>query len=78
MPAVNFVICGCFPSRTAPGVIGQDRVIDDKLKRQVGNRTLHTCRLFLLTRIFQYVRNRIYFQYIFNILRVIIFPNFSI
>ena len=34
-------------------VITQYRVIDDNLKRQIKNRTLHTCRLFLLTRIFQ-------------------------
>ena len=27
----------------------QDRVIDDTLKRQIENRTLYTCRLFLLT-----------------------------
>ena len=32
-------------------------VIDDSLKRQIKNRTLYTCRLFLLTRIFQYVSN---------------------
>ena len=33
-------------------VIAQDRVIDDRLKRQIKSRTLYTCRLFLLTRIF--------------------------
>ena len=38
-------------------VITQDRVIDDNLKRQIKNRTLYTCRLFLLTRIFQYISN---------------------
>ena len=38
-------------------VITQDRVIDDNLKRQIKNRTLHTCRLFLITRIFQYISN---------------------
>ena len=38
-------------------VITQDRVIDDNLKRQIKNRTLHTCRLFLLTRVFQYIGN---------------------
>ena len=30
-------------------VITQDRMIDDNLKRQIKNRTLYTCRLFLLT-----------------------------
>ena len=30
-------------------VITQDRVIDDNLKTQIKNRTLYTCRLFLLT-----------------------------
>ena len=38
-------------------VITQDRVIIDNLKRQVKNRTLCSCRLFLLTRIFQYISN---------------------
>ena len=38
-------------------VITQDRVIDDNLKRQIKNRTLCTCRLFLLTRIFQWTSN---------------------
>ena len=38
-------------------IITQDRVIDDNLKRQIKNRTLYTCRLFLLTRIFQYINN---------------------
>ena len=37
--------------------ITQDRVIDDNLKRQIKNQTLHACRLFLLTRIFQYISN---------------------
>ena len=77
MPAVNFIIYGYYPSGTNPGVIVQDRVIDENLKSQIKNRTLHTCRLFLLFRIFQYVNNLIYLQYIFNIRRVIIFPNFS-
>ena len=58
------VIYGWFPARTTPGVslyrsltleentvivITQDKVIDDNLKRQIKNRTLCTCRLFLLT-----------------------------
>ena len=38
-------------------VITQDRVIIDNLKRQVKNRTSSSCRLFLLTRIFQYISN---------------------
>ena len=38
-------------------VITQDRVIDDNLKRQIKSRTLHACRLLLLTRIFQYISN---------------------
>ena len=38
-------------------VITQDWMIDDKLKRQIKNRTLYTCRLFLLARIFQYTSN---------------------
>ena len=38
-------------------VITQDRVIDDNLKRQIKNRTLYTCRIFTLTRIFQNIGN---------------------
>ena len=38
-------------------VITQDRVINDNLKRQIKNRTLYTCRFFLLTRMFQYISN---------------------
>ena len=38
-------------------VITQDRMIDDNLKRQIENRTLYTCILFLLTRTFQYISN---------------------
>ena len=38
-------------------VVTQDRVIDDNLKRQIKNRPLYTCRLFLLTQIFQYISN---------------------
>ena len=70
MPGVNYVIYGCSSARTTPGVslyrsltleenivavITQDRVIDDNLKRQIKNQTLCTCRLFLLTQIFQYI-----------------------
>ena len=61
MPAVNYVIYGCSSSRETPGVITiqelQDRVIDDNLKRKIKNRTLYTCRLFVQTRIFQYIIN---------------------
>ena len=32
-------------------------VIDDNLKRQIKNQTVYTCRLFLVTRIFQYISN---------------------
>ena len=64
MPGGNYVIYGCFSTRTTPrvslyqsltleenivAVITQDRVIDDNLKRQIKNQTLCTCRLFLLT-----------------------------
>ena len=64
MPGVNYIIYGCFSARTTPGlslyrslileenivaVITQDKVIDENLKRQIKNRTLCTCRLFLLT-----------------------------
>ena len=30
-------------------VIIQDRVLNDNFKKQIKNRTLYTCRLFLLT-----------------------------
>ena len=65
MSGVNYVIYGCSSARTTPGVslyrscltleedivavITQDRVIDGNWKRQIKNRTLRTCRLFLLT-----------------------------
>ena len=35
-------------------VVTQDRLINDNFKRQIKNRTLCTCRLLLLTYIFQY------------------------
>ena len=38
-------------------VITQVRVIHDNMKRKIKSRTLDTCRLFLLTRIFQYISN---------------------
>ena len=64
-------------------VITQDRVIDDNLKRQIKNRTLYACRLFILTRIFQYISNwsKVFEHYppsFFNIDRVMIFPHSSI
>ena len=64
MPGVDYGIHGCVSVRTTPGVslyrilrmeeiiiavINQDRVIDGNLERQIKNRTLCTCRLFLLT-----------------------------
>ena len=64
MPGVEYVIYGCSSARTTPGVslyrsltleeniiaiMAQDRVIDDDLKRKIKNRTLCTCKLFLLT-----------------------------
>ena len=64
MPGVNYVMYGCSSARTTPGVslywsltlekniiavITQDRVIYDKLKRQIKNQTLCICGLFLLT-----------------------------
>ena len=63
MSGVNYVIYDCFYARTTSGlslywsltleentiaVITKDRVIEDNLKRQIKNRTLHTCRLFPL------------------------------
>ena len=32
-------------------------VIDNNMKRQIKNRNLYACRLFLLTQIFQYISN---------------------
>ena len=61
-------------------VITQDWQIDGNLKRQIKNRIFYTFRLFLLTRIFQYISNwSKVFEHlrIFNIHAVIIFPNFS-
>ena len=62
-------IYGSFSAKTTPGVslcwsltleeniiavITQHMVIDENLKRQIKNQTLCTCRLFLLTYIFQH------------------------
>ena len=44
--------------RNIVAVIARDRMIDDNLKSQFKNWTLNTCRLFLQTRIFQYISNR--------------------
>ena len=65
IPGVNYaILCSCSSARTTPRVslyrsltleenivvvITQDRVTDDKLKRQIKNQTLRTCRLFLQT-----------------------------
>ena len=64
MPGVNYVIYDWSSARITPGVslyrslileeniaavITQDRVTDGNLKRQIKNRTLYSCRLFLLT-----------------------------
>ena len=46
-----------YRSFTLDAEMAQDRVIDDNLNNQTKNRTLHTCRLFLLTQIFQYISN---------------------
>ena len=63
IPGVNYVIYGCSSARTTPrvslyrsltleenivAVITQNTVTDGKLKRQIKNQTLCTCRLFLL------------------------------
>ena len=63
MSGVSCVIYGCCFARATPGVslyrsltlrgnvvavITEDKVIDDTLKRLIKNRTLYTCRLFLL------------------------------
>ena len=67
MPGVNYAINGCSSSRATPGALGwrkkfiavitEEKVIDDKLKRKIRNQTLYTCRLFLLTCIYQYISN---------------------
>ena len=64
VPSISYVIYGCSYVSTTPevslyrsltleenivAVINQGRVVDDNLKRQIKNRTLCTCRLFLLT-----------------------------
>ena len=61
--------------RNIVAVITQDRLIDDNLKRQIKNQTLHTCRLCLMTRIGQ-KHLSIYPPPFLNIHRVIVFPNF--
>ena len=98
MPDVNYIIYGCSSSRTTSRVITNRsftleekhccsyysrRVIDCNFKGQIKNRTLYTCRLFLLTRFFQYISNwskvfellpTLFLQYTY---RVTIFSNFS-
>ena len=65
MSGINYVIYGCFSTRTTPGVslyrnltleenivavITQNKVIVENLKRQIKNRTLCTCcRQLLIT-----------------------------
>ena len=58
-------------------------VIDDSLKEQIQIQTLPTCRLFVLTQIFQYISNwPNVFEHLstlfFSMHREIIFSNFSI
>ena len=58
MTVVNYAINSCSCLRTTLGaqhwrkkivaVITQGKVIDGNLKRQIKNRTLHTCILFLI------------------------------
>ena len=68
MPAVNYVIYGCYSRsyhytgashwrKSIVAVITQDRVKDDSLKREIKNRTLYTCKSSPLTRIFRYNSN---------------------
>ena len=72
MTGINYVIYGCSSARTTPrkplyqsltlkenviAVITQDRVIDENLERQIKNRFLRTCRLFLRIKIFQCTSN---------------------
>jgi len=56
MPGANCSIFGCSTSRKTKGIaiewrqkivqiITRDRVIDQNLKKQIENRTLHTCEL---------------------------------
>ena len=52
-PEVYYIRASLYRSLTLKenivAVITQDRVIDDKLKSQIKNRTLYTCTLLLLT-----------------------------
>ena len=72
MTGINYVIYGCSSARTTPrkplyqsltlkenvsAVITQDRVIDENLERQIKNRFLRTCRLFLRIKISQCTSN---------------------
>ena len=61
MPAVNYLIYGLNSARTTPGVslypslaLEENSIAvitQGRVKRQIKNRTLNTCRLFLLTQI---------------------------
>ena len=97
MSAVKYIIYGCSSLRTTPGVISIQELhtggktllqllLNDNLKRQIKNRTLYACRLFLLTRLFQYISNwskafehlpTLFLHRVIHIHRVTIFPNFS-
>ena len=72
MAGINYVIYGCSSARATPkkplyqsltlkenviAVITQDRVIDENLEKQIKNRFLCTCRLFLRIKIFQCTSN---------------------
>ena len=62
-------------------IITQDNVMDDNLKRQIKNQTLCTCRLFLLTQIFQYIiywsKGQKYFSF-YSIANFFMVNNFSV
>ena len=63
--------------------ITQDRVIDDNLKKQIKSRTLYTCRLLLLTWIFNILASgqkcfTFYPPSFFNTARVINFQFFTV
>ena len=47
----------CFTIEEKHNRFNQDGVIDGNLKKQIKNGTLLICRVFVLTRIFQYISN---------------------
>ena len=72
MSGVNYAVYGCSSLRTNPGTSLYRSKTGGKIllqlllkigwemtsfKRQIKNRTLHTCRLFLLIWLFQYISN---------------------